>query len=238
MPCFDKKLEASRDDFYDDILSTRDVDSVITTTELLEMLGEHCEGGFAALPDTTLNEIDSMFFNVKEAQLHGGAPGGSGGVLEYVFRHAAKSLFDVEIGEIAFKTKRNKDFQEISLQVDSKPVLCFAKAYGFRNIQNLVRKLKQGKELPYQFVEIMACPGGCTNGGGQIPAVSPDTPKQLAVRVEEIYHDRNIVAPTSNKLFNEVYSEWLKDDVSARKSTFHTQYHAREAFQSDLMIKW
>ena len=41
-------------------------------------------------------------------------------VLEYVFRHAAKSLFDVEIGEIAFKTKRNKDFQEISFQVASR----------------------------------------------------------------------------------------------------------------------
>lgn len=54
---------------------------------------------------------------------------------------------------------RNKDFQETTLEKDGVPVLCFASTYGFRNIQNLVQKLKRGKS-PYHFVEVMACPSG------------------------------------------------------------------------------
>jgi iron only hydrogenase large subunit-like protein len=48
-----------------------------------------------------------------------------------------------------------------------KVLLKFAQAYGFRNIQNIIRKIKQGK-CEYDYVELMACPSGCVNGGGQI----------------------------------------------------------------------
>lgn len=54
---------------------------------------------------------------------------------------------------------RNNDFQETTLEKDGVAVLCFASTYGFRNIQNLVQKLKRGKS-PYHFVEVMACPSG------------------------------------------------------------------------------
>lgn len=54
---------------------------------------------------------------------------------------------------------RNKDFQEVTLEKDGQVLLCFASTYGFRNIQNLVQKLKRGKS-PYHFVEVMACPSG------------------------------------------------------------------------------
>lgn len=54
---------------------------------------------------------------------------------------------------------RNKDFQEVTLEKDGQVLLCFASTYGFRNIQNLVQKLKRGKS-PYDFVEVMACPSG------------------------------------------------------------------------------
>lgn len=54
---------------------------------------------------------------------------------------------------------RNKDFQEVVLEKDGKVLLRFAATYGFRNIQNLVQKLKRGKS-PYHFVEVMACPSG------------------------------------------------------------------------------
>jgi len=66
--------------------------------------------------------------------------GGSGGYLECIFRYAAKELFGVEVGEIVYKTRRNSDFKEVTLEVEGKAVLRFAAAYGFRNIQNLVRK--------------------------------------------------------------------------------------------------
>lgn len=54
---------------------------------------------------------------------------------------------------------RNKDFQEVTLEKDGAVLLQFALAYGFRNIQNLVQKLKRGRS-PYHYVEVMACPSG------------------------------------------------------------------------------
>lgn len=54
---------------------------------------------------------------------------------------------------------RNKDFQEVTLEKDGTVLLQFALAYGFRNIQNLVQKLKRGRS-PYHYVEVMACPSG------------------------------------------------------------------------------
>lgn len=59
---------------------------------------------------------------------------------------------------------RNKDFQEVTLEKDGVVLLQFALAYGFRNIQNLVQKLKRGKS-PYHYVEVMACPSGKTAQG-------------------------------------------------------------------------
>jgi len=57
--------------------------------------------------------------------------------------------------------------KECVLEHNGKVVLRFAAAYGFRNIQNIIRNIKRGK-CEYDYVEIMACPGGCLNGGGQI----------------------------------------------------------------------
>lgn len=91
--------------------------------------------------------------------LVGPAGSGAGGYLEHLFRHAARELFGVTVDAIPFTTGKNPDFREAVLEVDGQPVLRFATAYGFRNIQNFVRKVKGGKN-PYHFVEIMACPSG------------------------------------------------------------------------------
>ncbi len=56
-------------------------------------------------------------------------------------------------------SNRNQDFQEVIVEVNGEPVLRFALAYGFRNIQNIVQKIKR-KKLSYHFVEVMACPSG------------------------------------------------------------------------------
>jgi len=85
--------------------------------------------------------------------------GGAGGFLEHIYKHAARELFGVTVDTVPFVVGRNADLREATLEVDGKPVLRFATAYGFRNIQNLVRKVKGGK-APYHFVEIMACPSG------------------------------------------------------------------------------
>ncbi|KOM48764.1 hypothetical protein LR48_Vigan07g246800 [Vigna angularis] len=79
---------------------------------------------------------------------------------------------------LTFRHIKNSDFQEVTLEVEGKTVLKFAMCYGFRNLQNIVRKLETGK-CDYHFLEIMACPSGCLNGGGQIKPISGQSPKEL-----------------------------------------------------------
>ena len=112
---------------------------------------------------------------------------GAGGYLENILRYASRELFQHEIGSVEYKTiryysavsfrlchrcfdsnhsiyvtnvfHRNQDFKETTVTIDGELKLYFAAAYGFRNIQNIVQKLKRSK-CPYGFVEIMACPSG------------------------------------------------------------------------------
>ena len=106
----------------------------------------------------------------------------SNGYLEYIFRKTAKDLFGIVIDPqqpLNYVQGKNKDLKECQLEVNGKVVLKFAAAYGFRNIQNIIRNIKRGK-CEYQYIEVMACPGGCLNGGGQIkPKYFGLDPKQV-----------------------------------------------------------
>ena len=73
------------------------------------------------------------------------------------------------------------------LQPTGTTALRFASAYGFRNIQTLLRKIKQGV-CQYDYVEIMACPAGCTNGGGQIKPGAGESAQTVIAQVEAAYH--------------------------------------------------
>lgn len=84
---------------------------------------------------------------------------GSGGFSDHLFKYAAKELFDEEVTTLEYKNLRNPDFKEVILERNGQVLLRFAIANGFRNIQNLVQKLKRGKSA-YHFVEVMACPSG------------------------------------------------------------------------------
>jgi hypothetical protein len=123
-------------------------------------------------------------------QLHR-QPGGSGGYMEHIFRTAASKLFRVNLnstGPLTTKVLRNADFQELSLQDSNGTVLLrFAAAYGFRNIQTLMRKIKLGR-CEYDYVEVMACPGGCLNGAGQIKPREGQTAAQLLEQLEMLYY--------------------------------------------------
>ncbi|XP_074053192.1 cytosolic iron-sulfur assembly component 3 isoform X3 [Macrotis lagotis] len=187
MPCYDKKLEASRPDFFNQEYQTRDVDCVITTGEILRLLEQ--EG-------VCLSDVDP-------------AP------------------LDAE----------NKDFQEVTLEKDGTILLHFALAYGFRNIQNLVQKLKRGKS-PYHYVEVMACPSGCLNGGGQIKAEAISS-KDLLQQVEKLYEMVRTRMPETSSEIKALYEQWLKgEDSEETGKTLHTQYHAVEKMSTGFNIKW
>lgn len=115
--------------------------------------------------------------------------GGSGGYAEYIFKYAAQQLYGAnlwDMGSLPYKEGRNPDIAEIEINTvlgaselntghtASTPArkLKFARAYGFRNIQSILLKIRRGA-CDFDFIEIMACPSGCNNGGGQVRQSAP-----------------------------------------------------------------
>jgi iron only hydrogenase large subunit-like protein len=219
MPCFDKKLEASRSELTSNIWDAaskgaepvRDVDCVITARELLTMaearglnfgnMSRHplSRKQRTPFPDATL---DRFLFPSPRRRTHlqkDKAAGTSGGYLWHVLQR-----FQARNPGSRIKTERGRNADVVEYSVvrhnpstgKEEPLFKAARFYGFRNIQNLVRRLKpkaQSKLLAaaaarggarkpgalavngvgagtteYSYVEVMACPGGCTNGGGQV----------------------------------------------------------------------
>lgn len=231
MPCYDKKLEASRSDFYSDLYQTRDVDCVITSIEVEQMLDKEIP-----LKMVEPAELDRLFVSTNGVDMYNHAGSGSGGYSDYVFATAARTLYGKDV-DIKYATLRNKDLQEVSLEVDGHLVFKFAIANGFRNIQNIVQKLKRGK-CPYSFVEIMACPSGCLNGGAQIRSETLETTDEHLRNVETLYFSIPIRHPESNPNLKEL-NEWLgMPDSEERLSLLHTSYHAVEKMSNALAIKW
>lgn len=184
MPCYDKKLEASRQDFLDEEYSTRDVDCVITTGEMNLVMQDKGWDLSASVED----EEDAIF---PELVQHPGSSSGS--YLQTIMDHMAQT-WPVPV-EHSAKTIRNADYEEHTLtEVEGgRVVFKGARSYGFKNLQNVVRKVGKEKGLRvgsgaagrlggarrmrktegegdrgYDYVEVMACPGGCVNGGGQL----------------------------------------------------------------------
>jgi iron only hydrogenase large subunit-like protein len=169
----------------------------------------------------------------------------------------ARERFGVELdasSPLPYKQVRNRDFQTVALAVDNKTVLNCAAVYGFRNIQSVIRQLKRGK-CPYDFVEVMACPGGCLNGGGQpqaAPPVADDAdndavePGAIATqRAKDAYlahvvkkHESlPVKAAENDAVAQRVKDEWLEDEV-LRHKVLHTRYHAVPKMESGLGQSW
>ncbi|KAF5125467.1 Cytosolic Fe-S cluster assembly factor NAR1 [Metarhizium anisopliae] len=210
MPCFDKKLEASREELTDEVWAgsglpgrgVRDVDCVITSKEVL-MLAESRGLNFFDIPRDNGGATGSLLepaVPFPDARLHSflfparASPrvprmaGSSGGLLYHILQCKAAQIPGAKIQTTR---GRNADVVEFAVAANGEPVFKAARYYGFRNIQNLVRRLKPARpsrmpggkpfgsarrptgksaSLEYSYVEVMACPGGCTNGGGQLKA--------------------------------------------------------------------
>lgn len=210
------------------------MDLVITSGEVETLL----EKEKVILNEVEASPLDELFSNVKGIDLLSHAGGGSGGYLHHVFKNTAKQLFGEEVKELTYKTLRNKDFQEVTLEKDGEVLLRFATAYGFRNIQNLVQKLKRGKSQ-YHFVEVMACPSGSLNGGGQLKPLPDQSSKELLQKVEELYNAETFSVPEEDARVAELYQTWLHSAGQERaRQLLHTQYHGVEKMSNGLTAKW
>lgn len=278
MPCYDKKLEAAREDFNLPGTQVPETDCVLATTELQELLEQRqadlgsLQGapfdsmvplpaaGAAAAPACNGSDGAGASSNGWHAAPKpptsssgsdaGGtlpASSGSGGYLEYVFRAAARQLFGRQLpaGPLAMRVGRNADLREVTLEAPGggPPLLRFAAAYGFRNIQGLMRKVKLGR-CEYDYVEVMACPSGCLNGGGQPKPAAGQTSAQLLEQLETLYADagsgHGAVQPDADPAVQQLYHEWVQGQPGseAARQLLHMQYHKREKTVTATLADW
>ncbi|XP_049420235.1 nuclear prelamin A recognition factor [Epinephelus fuscoguttatus] len=223
-PCFDKKLESVREEFYNSLLETRDVDCVLTSVEIFHLM----EQRKVSAEDLDSVPLDHVLGEAGDVALVRHEGRGSEGFLEHIFKHAAKELFGLDVHEITYKTLRNRDFQEVTLERDGETLLQFAAIYGFRNIQTLVHRMRKGR-VPYQLVEVLSCPGGCLSGRGQAESVTVGrVDKVLVQQMEEAYSSLPIRLPEFSSTLHTLYQDWLQGHDSPQASALlHTQYRSQ-----------
>lgn len=163
---------------------------------------------------------------------------GSGGYADHIFKFAADELFGIGVTDVVYKNLRNPDFKEAILERDGQVLLRFAIANGFRNIQNLVQKLKRGKSA-YHYVEVMACPSGCLNGGAQIRPDAGVAPREHIQQLEQLYRSLPRSDPDADATVKRIYATHMDGMYSDKaRSMLHTSYHAVEKMNTALNIKW
>lgn len=152
IPCTAKKFEADREELGND------VDVALTTRELARMI----KGA-----GITFTDLDNEDYDAPFNKATGGAAifGATGGVLEAALRTAANML-DGDFEKVDFTEVRGPEVVREAVYNVAGVEVKVAVTSGLANARKLVEKIKNG-EADYQMVEIMACPGGCINGGGQ-----------------------------------------------------------------------
>ncbi len=221
IPCTAKKFEVSRDELG------HYTDAALTTRELAKMIKE-AGLDFANLPDST---FDTPF---EEASGAGAIFGATGGVMEAALRTAAYKLGGSG-APIEFKEVRGTaGVKEAEYTVGGTTVKV-AVASGLGNARNVIEQVKSGKK-DYIFIEIMACPGGCINGGGQ-PYVHDEVRNSIdlkAVRAQALYdYDKESKLRTSheNPAVESIYKEFLGSPNSHKAhELLHTTYAKREKY--------
>lgn len=223
MPCTAKKFEAGRAD--QSASGYADVDYALTTRELARMI-ETAGISFNALPD---EEFDNP---LGEGTGAGVIFGATGGVMEAALRTAVETLTGEELKNLEFTEVRGTEgLKEATYTVAGMEVKVCA-ASGLANAKKVMDDIKAGKS-EYHFVEIMACPGGCVNGGGQPtqPASVHNFVDLKAIRGQALYEaDRNLPVRKSHEseAVKAVYAEYFEKPGShVAHEVLHTHYVAR-----------
>ncbi|MDR2123561.1 MAG: [FeFe] hydrogenase, group A [Desulfovibrio sp.] len=219
MPCIAKKYEAGREDMGRD--GRPDVDIVITTRELVKMIRE-AGIKFAALQDEGFDDP------MGESTGAGVIFGTSGGVLEAALRTAYEWITGNTLEAVDFTALRGlRGIKEATVDVDGIAVKA-AVAGGLGNARRLLEDIRAGKKQ-YHIIEVMACPGGCIDGGGQ-PYHHGRT-EILKKRMKALYaEDKSKVLRKSheNPFIKKLYAEFLGEPHSKlAHELLHTHYVKR-----------
>ncbi len=226
MPCTAKKYECGRDELKDS--GYADVDVVLTTRELAKLI-DRFGIDWNLLPDEDFDPI--------LGESTGAAPifGVTGGVMEAALRTAAEVITGKTLESVEFHQVRGLEgIKEATIKVGDLDVKV-AVASGLKNVAQLLDDIKAGKR-EYHFIEIMCCPGGCINGGGQPiqPAVVLNTTDVKALRGAALYREdagKPIRKSHENPAIKLIYDEFLGEPGSHKAhELLHTSYTAKTRY--------
>lgn len=223
MPCTAKKFEIGRDD--QDAAGVPDVDIALTTRELARMI-KKAGIMFNQLPEETFDDP------LGESTGAGVIFGATGGVMEAALRTAVEVLTGESLENPEFKEVRGTGgIKEVAYDVAGMTVKV-AVASGLGNAKKLLEKVKSG-EADYHFIEIMGCPGGCVNGGGQ-PQVRGSVRNFTdvrGIRAKALYDEdeaKVIRKSHENPSIKKVYEEFFGEPGSHKAhEVLHTSYVKR-----------
>lgn len=226
MPCTAKKFENKRDD--EDATGYPDVDYVITTREFARMI-KQANIDFVNLPD---EDFDPLMGESTGAAVIFGV---TGGVMEAALRTVADVLTGEDLKDIDYTDVRGiEGIKEASVSVAGMDVK-LAVASSTAAARKLLKAIEAG-EKEYTFIEIMGCPGGCVNGGGQ-PHVSAEVRNTMdprVVRAAGLYDedkDKTVRKSHENLEVKKLYDEYLEKPNSHKAhELLHTTYVKRPMF--------
>ena len=226
MPCVAKKFEANRDQM--NVNGIRDVDYVITTRELARMI-KQAGLDFVNLEDSNFDDP------MGEATGAAAIFGTTGGVMEAALRTAYEKVTGETLKDVNFEAVRGEQgIKRTTVKIGDKEVKAVV-AHGLGNAQIVMDEIKSGK-ADYQFVEIMACPGGCIMGGGQPIRSSKeratiDIRKLRADCLYNIDEKSTIRKSHENPVVLKIYENYL-GEVGGHKAheLLHTSYVEREKY--------
>jgi len=228
MPCTAKKYEAQRPELSS--TGYPDVDVVLTTRELAKMIKEAAID-FKELPERQFDDP------MGEASGAGVIFGATGGVMEAALRTVTEILNGKPSESIEYNSVRGIDGVKEAVVEAGGMKIKAAVAHGLGNARKLLEKVKNGEE--YHFIEIMACPGGCVNGGGQ--PIQPSSVRSWidlrAERAKAIYEEDKempIRKSHENPRVKMLYDEYFKEPGSHKAhDLLHTHYVKRENYPEE-----
>lgn len=217
MPCTAKKFEAGRPELGRD--GRPDVDIVLTTRELIKLI-KYVGLSFGQLPET---EFDSPLGTVSGA---GAIFGTTGGVMEAALRTVCDKLTGKTLERLDFKEARGfKGIKECTLEMGGR-TLHIAIAHTLKNAEILMEQVRKGIS-PYDFIEVMACPGGCIGGGGQPIGTTNAVKKKRMQALYEIDRSLPVRKSHENPVLQVLYRDFLgKPGEGKAHELLHTGYRA------------
>ena len=224
MPCVAKKEEAARRVLMRD--GRRDVDVVLTTREFVRLLKrEHID--LASLPP-------SGFDNPYMGEYTGAAAifATTGGVLEAAVRTIYRLVNDHELGQVEIRALRGfENVRAASVDMGGEVgVVKTAMCHGLKGVRAIVEAVLSG-EVDFDFIEVMACPGGCVDGGGTLRSKKAYLPHAF-MRREALYaidQEARVRQSHNNPLVKKLYADFLGEPLSHRAhELLHTHYIERK----------